>query len=397
MENIYCPICESPRGFKRSLGFGTFFMVFITAGFWLLTLPLYPKRCIQCGTEWSNAKSHRRQVKREVRAEARGGSVAEVAAEKTSNFLEKPAVQSALAYMKELFLFNRLIISNPSKLREKAELPAWKNIIYYVVVVSFAVLVFLFFMTTIILVTGGFLPVIIIIAFAYVIIPRLILEGVVVGINLTEPMRIALEKKEGLKFKELPTLSKVMIIGVPLIIFFIAVGALSGEDEKKEEPETSAVATSTVPAKTTSTATAAPPPAPVPAGLTEAEKAYRDSILDLGSQYATAFEDIGTLSTQAGENSYMLIDETWKMEMAVALATVTVLDGQIAALSPPERFTPAHSHLLSASTHFDQMVALMAAGIDEIDDEKIYLAMAEMQQGTSEIVLTTEEIKKITG
>jgi hypothetical protein len=45
----YCANCGRLSGFKRSLGWGTFFMVVLTCGLWLLVLPLYPKRCIHCG------------------------------------------------------------------------------------------------------------------------------------------------------------------------------------------------------------------------------------------------------------------------------------------------------------------------------------------------------------
>jgi hypothetical protein len=36
-------------GFKRALGFGTLFAILLTAGFWILTIPFYPKRCMACG------------------------------------------------------------------------------------------------------------------------------------------------------------------------------------------------------------------------------------------------------------------------------------------------------------------------------------------------------------
>src|SRR5712692_6682131 len=49
MEIIFCPNCNKLTGYKRSLGFGTFFAVVLTAGFWLLVVPFYPKRCITCG------------------------------------------------------------------------------------------------------------------------------------------------------------------------------------------------------------------------------------------------------------------------------------------------------------------------------------------------------------
>jgi hypothetical protein len=55
MEMIFCPNCEKLTGFKRALGFGTFFAVLITAGLWLLAIPFYPKRCITCGFAKSDA------------------------------------------------------------------------------------------------------------------------------------------------------------------------------------------------------------------------------------------------------------------------------------------------------------------------------------------------------
>lgn len=49
MQMIYCPNCQKLSGFKRALGFGTFFIVLLTAGIWLLIIPFYPARCITCG------------------------------------------------------------------------------------------------------------------------------------------------------------------------------------------------------------------------------------------------------------------------------------------------------------------------------------------------------------
>lgn len=54
MENSYCPNCKKNTGHKRALGWGTFFAVLITGGFWILAIPLYPKRCIVCG--YSNSE-----------------------------------------------------------------------------------------------------------------------------------------------------------------------------------------------------------------------------------------------------------------------------------------------------------------------------------------------------
>lgn len=55
MEMIFCPNCNKLTGYKRVIGFGTFFAVLLTAGLWLLTLPFYPKRCITCGLTKSDS------------------------------------------------------------------------------------------------------------------------------------------------------------------------------------------------------------------------------------------------------------------------------------------------------------------------------------------------------
>lgn len=54
MEVIECPNCGKLMGFKRSLGFGTLFAAVLTAGVWLLLIPFYPRRCINCGSSRSS-------------------------------------------------------------------------------------------------------------------------------------------------------------------------------------------------------------------------------------------------------------------------------------------------------------------------------------------------------
>ena len=55
MVTCNCPNCGRRSGFKRHLGWGTFFMVVLTCGFWLLAIPFYPSRCINCGISQSEA------------------------------------------------------------------------------------------------------------------------------------------------------------------------------------------------------------------------------------------------------------------------------------------------------------------------------------------------------
>jgi len=51
----YCPNCKQMVEEKRQIGVGTFILVLITWGFWLLLIPFYSKRCPVCkGTNFGN-------------------------------------------------------------------------------------------------------------------------------------------------------------------------------------------------------------------------------------------------------------------------------------------------------------------------------------------------------
>jgi TonB family protein len=59
MQMLQCVNCAKLNGFKRSLGVGTVLMVLLTAGFWILAMPFYPKRCIVCGFDSDDRPSKR--------------------------------------------------------------------------------------------------------------------------------------------------------------------------------------------------------------------------------------------------------------------------------------------------------------------------------------------------
>jgi len=49
-----CVACQREVAWKRKIGVGTLLLVLMTFGFWLLLIPLYPKRCPIClGTAFS--------------------------------------------------------------------------------------------------------------------------------------------------------------------------------------------------------------------------------------------------------------------------------------------------------------------------------------------------------
>lgn len=53
MKRQACETCQKPTPFKRHLGWGTFFAVVVTLGWWLLAIPFYPIRCTHCGAKYT--------------------------------------------------------------------------------------------------------------------------------------------------------------------------------------------------------------------------------------------------------------------------------------------------------------------------------------------------------
>lgn len=44
----YCLLCQRPVEAKRKIGVGTLIAVLATAGWWILAIPFYKKRCTIC-------------------------------------------------------------------------------------------------------------------------------------------------------------------------------------------------------------------------------------------------------------------------------------------------------------------------------------------------------------
>lgn len=59
MRTAFCETCGTVGGYRRALGWGTFFAVLVTLGVWLFALPFYPLRCVRCGTAWRSFRQQR--------------------------------------------------------------------------------------------------------------------------------------------------------------------------------------------------------------------------------------------------------------------------------------------------------------------------------------------------
>ena len=146
------------------------------------------------------------------------------------------------------------------------------------------------------------------------------------------------------------------------------------------------------------TNTLAPTNTPEPTNtprFTSAEETYRADVIEITTQYADAFVDFSELTTAAGEDSSLLLDSDWKIDMAVVLVTMKSLNEEVRALDPPGRFVDVHSHLLDAVEHYDRFITLFTTGVDTLDVNKINQAGEELLLGNAAIGQATEKIKKI--
>jgi hypothetical protein len=72
MKTAYCPNCEKNTGHKRAFGAGTILGTFLTGGLSLLAVPVYGKRCINCGLTVEEANPQQKSGKVTVRDKIQG-------------------------------------------------------------------------------------------------------------------------------------------------------------------------------------------------------------------------------------------------------------------------------------------------------------------------------------
>lgn len=65
MKTGFCETCGKETQWKREFGFGFWVGVLLTLGLWLITIPLKPLRCTECGTEQlrQSKRFHRKNYK----------------------------------------------------------------------------------------------------------------------------------------------------------------------------------------------------------------------------------------------------------------------------------------------------------------------------------------------
>ncbi len=144
----------------------------------------------------------------------------------------------------------------------------------------------------------------------------------------------------------------------------------------------------------TPTNTPVPTRTPQPSATPDPLGDYRVEVLtQVFPPWLEGIEQISELSGEASVSPLLIVDDEWRLDMTVALATITIANEALREIDPTEAAQEIHTVLLEAATELDLMVALMAQGIDEINTDKISAASEAMTRASEHIDRATELIR----
>ena len=146
----------------------------------------------------------------------------------------------------------------------------------------------------------------------------------------------------------------------------------------------------------TPTNTPVPTRTPQPSATPDPLGNYRVEVLTLVfPPWLEGLEQISELSGKASVSPLLIVDDEWRLDMAVALATITIANEALRETDPTAAAQEIHNVLLKAAAELDLMVELMAQGIDEIDTDKISAASEAMTRASEHINRATELISAL--
>ena len=133
------------------------------------------------------------------------------------------------------------------------------------------------------------------------------------------------------------------------------------------------------------------PRVPEPSATPNLLADYGDEMLPLVLfPWIEGLDQVGELSSAVGEDVLLFFDNSWRLDMAVALTTIEVANVALRGIDAPEEAQEIHSALLDAAFELEVVVTLMAEGIDEVDVDKIIAATEAMDRATEHINRATD-------
>ncbi len=177
-------------------------------------------------------------------------------------------------------------------------------------------------------------------------------------------------------------------VGIAFIGFLVIIAIINcatgteGQNEPSESP--AAAATSTAPSASAS-AQVAPSESPTlaepnqksePSGATAEEQAFAATIVHQSKTMADSFRRFAELA-----HDPKFFDDTWKLNVAVELATWRTTYSEAQKLTPPSAFEPMHQKYLDGLSKFNDASVHVAQGIDDLDPDALGTAAQKIQDG----------------
>ncbi len=173
-----------------------------------------------------------------------------------------------------------------------------------------------------------------------------------------------------------------------ILLFFIFIGAFSGNGDDAPEPETA-------PELAEDVEEAMEEPE-----IEEDVFKERDPVLVDEENYRSLMQDnaagFGQALTALGELSgdYEYTDD-WNTKAAVQITLIRMYVEEAREIEPPERFKEVHATFLRGMEKYEESMDWLVEGVDELDIDKIEKAAKLMEEGNTYIEQATDKILAI--
>lgn len=126
------------------------------------------------------------------------------------------------------------------------------------------------------------------------------------------------------------------------------------------------------------------------------ELAYAATAQQWMSGYGTYSQDLSTQFSKLDRDSTLVLDDNWKLSVAIDLAAIETTDTNILNYkSPPKKFAKVHSELKLAATDLDSGCNLYASSIDNISGDQMTQATAKFRQATTHLTNADNMMKTL--
>lgn len=111
----------------------------------------------------------------------------------------------------------------------------------------------------------------------------------------------------------------------------------------------------------------------------------------LGYDLRSNLEAIVGLLTKSSENPLLLLDDQWRLEVALHLSVFPMVYDRVQELTPPDSLKNFHTIMLQAINECNQFSAELAQGIDTLDEEILLSANSHMERCAELMVQASDD------